>query len=111
MREIKVRQGSALPPTHPGELLREELLPALGLSVAETARRLRVSRQTLYALLGERSAVTPEMALRLGKFCGNGPTVWLRLQQAFDLRQAERRLRTELEAIETTVAASTRGAS
>lgn len=110
MREIKVRHRSALPPTHPGELLREELLPALGLSVTEAARRLRVSRQTLHALLGERTSVTPEMALRLGKFCGNGPTIWLRLQQEHDLRRAEARLRAELAAIETT-AASTRRAS
>jgi addiction module HigA family antidote len=99
MTEIAVRRRSALPPTHPGELLREELLPAMGLSVSEAARRLRVSRQTLHALLAERTAVTPEMALRLGKFCGNGPAIWLRLQQEFDLRRAERRLRTELRAI------------
>jgi addiction module HigA family antidote len=100
MREIKVRQRSALSPTHPGELLREEVLPTLGLSVSEMARRLRVSRQTLHALLGERTAVTPEMALRLGRFCGNGPTIWLRLQQEHDLRRAAVRMRTELAAIE-----------
>lgn len=88
MSEITVNRRTALPPTHPGELLREELLPAMGLSVSEAARRLRVSRQTLHSLLAERAAVTPEMALRLGKFCGNGPGIWLRLQQEFDLRRA-----------------------
>lgn len=111
MREIPVRRRSALPPTHPGELLREEILPALGLSVSATARRLRVSRQTLHALLAERTAVTPEMALRLGKFCGNGPTIWLRLQQEHDLRRAEARLHAELAAIETAAGASPRRAS
>ena len=61
---------SALPPMHPGELLREDVLPALGRTRAEIARLLGVSRQTLHAILTERAPVTPEMALRLGKLCG-----------------------------------------
>ena len=75
-------------PTHPGEILREDLLPALRLSVAEAARQLRVTRQTLHRILSGRSAVTPEMALRLGRFCGNGPDLWLRMQRAHDLWRA-----------------------
>ncbi len=59
--------------THPGEILREVVLPALDLSEAEVARRLRVPRQRLDRLLSCRSTLTPEVALRLGKFCGNGP--------------------------------------
>lgn len=86
-------------PTHPGEVLREDVLPALGLSVSEAARQLRVSRQTLHRILAGTSAVTPEMAVRLGKFCGNGPGLWLRMQEAYDLWHAERRLATELEKI------------
>ena len=86
-------------PTHPGEILREDVLPSLGLSVSEAARQLRVSRQTLHRILAGTSAVTPEMAVRLGKFCGNGPGLWLRMQEAFDLWHAERRLATELEKI------------
>jgi addiction module HigA family antidote len=62
-----------LPAIHPGELLREEILPALGRPRVEIARLLRVSRQALHAVLTERAAVTPDMALRLGKLCGNGP--------------------------------------
>ena len=92
-------------PTHPGELFREEVLPALGKSVAEAARELRISRQTLHAILAERAAVTPAMALRLGKFCGNGPDLWLNMQKAHDLWHAERELAEELERIPTHQAA------
>lgn len=87
------------PPTHPGAILREDVLPALNLSVSEAARQLRVTRQTLHRVLAETSAVSPEMAVRLGKFCGNGPGLWLRMQQAFDLWHAEQNLREELEKI------------
>lgn len=72
-------------PTHPGELLKEDILPALRLPVAGAARQLGVSRQTLYKIIAGTSPVTPEMAVRLGKWCGNGPGLWLRMQQAFDL--------------------------
>lgn len=87
------------PPVHPGEVLREDVLPALGLSVSETARRLRVSRQTLHDLLAERKGFTPEMALRVGKLAGNGATLWLSMQQDRDLWYAERELADELRAI------------
>jgi addiction module HigA family antidote len=86
-------------PTHPGEILREDVLPALRLSVSEAARQLRVTRQTLHRILSGRSAVTAEMALRLGRFCGNGPDLWLRMQQAHDLWRARERLGAELETI------------
>lgn len=89
------------PPTHPGEILRHDVLPALELSVAEAAKQLHVSRQALHRVLAGSSAVTPEMALRLGKFCGNGPGIWLRMQQAYDLWLAEGRLRHELDEIPT----------
>ena len=87
------------PPTHPGVILREDVLPSLGLSVSEAARQLRVSRQTLHRILAGTSAVTPEMAVRLGKFCGNGAGLWLRMQETFDLWHAERRLAKELDKI------------
>lgn len=86
-------------PTHPGEILREDVLPELRLSVAEAARQLRVSRPRLRRILSGRSAVTPEMALRLGRFCGNGPDLWLRMQQAHDLWHARERLGAELEKV------------
>ena len=86
-------------PTHPGAVLREDVLPALQLSVAEAARRIHVSRQTLHALLSERNRFTPEMALRVGKLAGNGPGLWLQMQLAFDLWHASRALAAELKTI------------
>ena len=97
--KISTRPKRDRPPTHPGETLREDILPALSLSVAEAARQLRVTRQTLHRILSGSSGVSPEMAVRLGKFCGNGPGLWLRMQQAHDLWHAELRLREELEKI------------
>ncbi len=105
MPEYPVTSGPAWPPLHPGELLREEVLPALRLSVTAAARMLGVSRQTLHAILAEHAAVTPAMALRLGKLCGNGPNLWLRMQVAYDLWQAEHDLAPELARIPTLHAA------
>jgi addiction module HigA family antidote len=99
MRKKKVQRG--LPPMHPGELLREDVLPALGKPKSEIARLLGVSRQTLHDLLAERQPVTPAMALRLGKLCGNGPRLWLNLQQRCDLYTAERELADVIAAIPT----------
>ncbi|MDH3403722.1 MAG: HigA family addiction module antitoxin [Acidobacteriota bacterium] len=86
-------------PTHPGEILREDVLPALGMSVSEAARQLRVSRQALHRVLSGSSAVSADMAVRLGRFCGNGPDLWLRMQGAHDLWHAQQRLARELEHI------------
>jgi len=77
-----------LRPTHPGEILREDILPALGLSKVKVARALRISRQTLYKILDEKSPVTPSMALRLGRAFGNSPEFWCNLQQAYDIAAA-----------------------
>jgi addiction module HigA family antidote len=71
-------------PAHPGALLREIILPAIGKPKAEIARALGVSRETLYKVLGERQSITPDLAARLGKLCGNGPALWLRMQAAYD---------------------------
>jgi len=100
MTEFTAKRGANRTPTHPGALLREEVLPALRLSVSEAARRLHISRQTLHELLAERKGFTPEMALRIGKLAGNGPLLWLGLQQRFDLWHAERALAEELRSIE-----------
>jgi addiction module HigA family antidote len=89
-------------PTHPGAVLRDTVLPALEISVAQAAKHLGVTRQQLYAVLREQSAVSPEMAVRLGKLCGNGPGLWLRMQVAHDLAKAERGLgRKRIAAIPT----------
>jgi antitoxin HigA-1 len=94
-------RGSAVEPLHPGELLREDVLPALHLSLTRAANQLGVSRARLNRILSANAAVTPEMALRLGRFCGNGPGLWLRLQQTYDLWHAERLLAADLERIPT----------
>jgi addiction module HigA family antidote len=93
-----------LAPTHPGELLREDVIPAVDLSKAEIARRLGISRQTLYDILEEKQPVTPAMALRLGKFFGNGPEFWINLQRDYDLRTLEPKMAKELAAIEPVAA-------
>jgi len=98
------------PPTHPGAILREDVLPALRLPVSDAARQLGVSRQMLHRILACRAPVTPDMAVRLGKFSGNGPGLWLRLQQAFDLWHAERRLAEEIANIPTHGATTVRAA-
>jgi antitoxin HigA-1 len=98
------RATCALPPMRPGELLREDVLPALGRSRAEIARLLGVSRQTLHAILTERAPVTPEMALRIGKLCGNGPELWLNLQTRYDIDRLSRSKREEIDAIPTLAA-------
>jgi addiction module HigA family antidote len=87
------------PPTHPGEILRDDVLPALEVTVSDAARQLRVTRQTLHRILSGRSGISPEMAVRLGKFCGNGGGLWLSMQHAYDLWHAERRLHDELKKI------------
>jgi addiction module HigA family antidote len=84
-------------PTHPGAILREDVLPNLkGISVSAFARSLGVSRQTLHAVLAERSRVSAEMALRLGVLLGNGAQLWLDMQTKHDLWQAEVKLHDEL---------------
>jgi addiction module HigA family antidote len=90
-----------LPPMHPGELLREEILPALDRPKTEIAKLLGVSRQMLYDVLQERQPVTPGMALRLGKLCGNGPDLWLNLQKRYDLHRAEQEFGATIKKIPT----------
>ena len=99
----KSLRDSSRRPTHPGELLREDVLPALRMTQTEFARRLGVSRLTVSELLHEKRAMSPDMALRVGKLLGNGPDVWLRIQQAVDLWDL--RQRGGYEEIETLEAA------
>ena len=90
---------SGLRPMHPGELLREDVLPALGRPKTEIARLLGISRQTLYDILNEKQPITAQMALRIGKLCGNGGGIWLRLQSRYDMHIAEMELGDALDAI------------
>jgi addiction module HigA family antidote len=101
MAEKAIRRDPNRPPTHPGAMLREDVLPAVGEPVAMVAKKLGVTRQHLHRILAEKAPVSPEMALRLGKFCGNGPGLWLRMQQAYDLWHAERAMAKEIAKIPT----------
>ena len=99
MTACRVKRPLQRPVIHPGEILREDVLPALGLSVSETARRLGVSRQQFHRILACTHPVTVEMALRVGKLVGNGPGLWLRMQQSHDLWRTEQGLKNELRKI------------
>lgn len=92
-------------PIHPGEILREDVLPGLNMSVTAAAGHLRATRQALHRVLAGTAAVSPGMALRIGKFCGNGAEVWLRMQAAYRLWRAQRALAEEIGAIDTQRAA------
>jgi addiction module HigA family antidote len=78
-------------PAHPGALLKDDF-DELGLSVAQAAAGLGVTRQQLYNVISGRSGITPEMALRLEKAIGGNADHWLRIQAAYDLAQARSRI-------------------
>jgi addiction module HigA family antidote len=96
---------SAFRPVHPGAVLRDDVLPALGLTVIAAADALGVSRQMLHRILAGDAGVTPDMAARIGKLCGNGARPWLAMQQAHDLWQVEVDLAAEIARIPTMRAA------
>ena len=99
MTEYRAERPIRRPAVHPGEVLREDVLPALGLSTGAAAKRLGVSRQHLHRILSCTHPVSVEMALRVGRLVGNGPGLWLRMQQNYDLQRVERTLKDELEKI------------
>ena len=76
-------------PTHPGETLREDVLPALQMTQTEFAKRIGVSRLSVSELLLEKRALTADMAMRVGKLTGTSPESWLRMQEALDLWELE----------------------
>jgi len=86
-------------PTHPGEMLREDFVPDYDLTVTRLAEALGVSRQSVNELLRERRAVSPEMAIRLGRLFGNSPEFWLNAQRAVDLWEAGQALKNEVARI------------
>jgi addiction module HigA family antidote len=84
-----MERKSALPPVHPGEILKEDILPSVGLSVMAAAKALGVSRQMLHDILAERRPLSAIMCLRVSRLLGGSPEVWMRLQAAYDLKMAE----------------------
>ncbi|MGU3362954.1 HigA family addiction module antitoxin [Methylobacterium sp. M6A4_1b] len=88
-------------PIHPGGILRDRILPSLGLSVSDAALKLRVSRQLLHTIMAGTASVTPEMALKLGRLSDTQPEFWLSLQQRHDLWRAEQGMADVLRDIPT----------
>ena len=88
-------------PPHPGETLREDVLPALGLTVTDAAAQLGVTRAALSRVLNERAAISPEMALRIEQWLGvkNGgrADVWLAEQASYDLWQARKSFKQKVK--------------
>ncbi len=91
--------GMKRKPTHPGEMLREDFMADYELSVSGLAEALGVSRQSINELLRERRAVSPEMAIRLGRLFGNSAEFWLNAQRALDLWEANQALKSEVARI------------
>ncbi|HZP08570.1 HigA family addiction module antitoxin [Methyloceanibacter sp.] len=79
-------------PVHPGAILREIVVPELGMSKTELAKALKMSRQQFHAILRERQPVTPETAVKLQAAFGGTAQSWLNMQSAYDLWHAERRI-------------------
>jgi antitoxin HigA-1 len=84
-----MKRKNRLPPVHPGEILKEDVLPATGLSVTAAARALGVSRQMLHGILAGRKPLSAIMCLKLSRLFGGSPEVWMRLQAVYDLKKAE----------------------
>lgn len=78
-------------PPHPGRIIRQECIEALGLTVTAAATGLGVARKTLSEILNGRSGISPEMALRLARAFGSSPEMWLGLQMDYDLAQAQKK--------------------
>lgn len=89
---MKSQRAKTRKPTHPGAILREDILPALsklGITQKEIAKHLKVSRRTISEIIHERRPITPDMAVRLAHFLDTTPSSWLNMQQAYDVWQLE----------------------
>jgi len=75
-------------PTHPGEVLLEDVIKPLGITVTEAAKNLGVSRKTLSELVNQKAALSPEMALRIAKATNTSPESWLNMQTKLNLWNA-----------------------
>ncbi len=91
-------------PIHPGEILADELA-GLGMSAAELARAIRVPPNHVSRITAGKRAITADTALRLGRYLGTGPRLWLHLQQSYDLDAASLEVGREIAAIEPRPAA------
>jgi addiction module HigA family antidote len=83
-----MQRTTGLPPVHPGEIIKEDILPSTGLSVTAAAKALGVSRQMLHDILAERKPLSAVMCLKVARLFGSTPDFWMRLQAAYDLKKA-----------------------
>lgn len=92
-----VRSGRRLPPVHPGEILRDEFLTPLGMSVYVLALALKVPRSRVNDIVLGRRAMTTDTAMRLARYFGTSPEFWINLQARYDLDVAGRSVRRRIE--------------
>jgi len=83
-----MKRKNGLPPVHPGEIIKKDVLPSAGLSVTAAAKALGVSRQMLHDILAERRPLSAIMCLKVSRLFGGSPEVWMRLQATYDLKKA-----------------------
>ncbi len=83
-----MERKNRLPPVHPGEIIREDILPEVGLSVTAAAKALGVSRQMLHDILAKRKPLSAVMCLKISRLLGSTPEFWMRLQADYDLKKA-----------------------
>ncbi len=86
-----------LEPIHPGEILFEEFMKPMGISINRLARDIQVSPGRISAIVNGKRAITADTALRLGKYLGTSSDLWIGLQGEFDLRMAKRTIGPEIE--------------
>ena len=84
-----MKRKNGLPPVHPGEVIKQDILPSAGLSVTAAAKALGVSRQMLHDILAERKPLSAVMCLKVSRLFGSSPEVWMRLPAAYDLKKVE----------------------
>jgi len=83
-----MQRKNGLPPVHPGEIIREDILPEAGLSVTATAKALGVTRQMVHDILAGRKPLSAVMCLKVARLFGGTPEFWMRLQAEYDLKKA-----------------------
>jgi addiction module HigA family antidote len=89
IRDGAIKRRNGLPPIHPGEIIKEDILPSVGLSVTAAAKALGVSRQMLHGILAGRKPLSAVMCLRVARLFGGSPEVWMGLQATFDLKKSK----------------------
>ncbi len=82
-----MERRNGLPPVHPGEIIREDILPEAGLSVTDTAKALGVSRQMVHDILAGRKPLSAVMCMKVSRLFGSTPEFWMRLQSDYDLKK------------------------